>query len=119
MKVIHLLWLLVLPLFVHSQTTFSRIYPDGTDSDILKDMVYVSANEYAFITRSNFYRIDNKGNILTNNSLKQGISTFLYSMLTDQTGHFYIAGYMATSLSDSKMLLYKLNSGGQLLFLYR
>lgn len=111
------LWLLLaLPLQVLSQSTFLKVYPDGLSSDLFKDMIYVSANEYAFITRSIFYRVDNQGNILVKKDLKEGIYTSLESLTMDNAGNFYIAGQVSTSIYDTKMVLHKLNSSGQVLF---
>lgn len=115
MKRIKLLLLLALPAGALSQATFLKLYPNPDGYDVFKEMVQVSAGEYAFITGTFFYRIDQQGKVLLKKDLQTGQSTFLESLVKDNAGNFYIAAQVFTTVSDPNMVLYKLNSNGQVL----
>lgn len=111
-----LLLALALPLYALPQSTFMQLYPNTNDFGAFKDMVQVSANEYAFITETIFYRVDGNGKVLLKKDLKEGQSTFLESAMVDNTGNFYIAAQVLATVSTPEMIIYKLNSSGQVLF---
>src|SRR5689334_13423458 len=112
MKGLALLCLLVWSFCAHAQNTFLKVYPNPAGFDAFNDLVRVSANEYAFITETFFYRVDAQGNVLLKKDLKEGQSTFLESLLTDNAGNFYISAQVFTSSTDINMKLFKVNSSG-------
>jgi hypothetical protein len=115
MKGLALLFLLAVPYCLQAQTTFVKVYANQDDYDTFNDMTLVSASEYAFITETFLYRVDAQGKVLLKKDLKEGISTFLESILHDGAGNFYITGHVFTSVTNSSLKLWKINSSGQVL----
>jgi hypothetical protein len=116
MKGISLLLVWLLPLYALPQSTFSQIYPKGQEGDYLKAIVAASPKEYAIITQSNFFRIDERGAILSQQDLHRGQTTFLESIAVDSKGNFYVVGQVFMPSAGADIVLFKLNSQGQLLF---
>lgn len=111
-----LLLALTLPLYALPQSTFLQLYPNANGFESFKDMVLVSANEYAFITDTFFYRVDGNGKVLLKKDLKEGMATILESVMVDNTGNFYIAAQVLATVTTPEIVIYKLNSSGQVLF---
>ncbi|AXY74806.1 T9SS C-terminal target domain-containing protein [Paraflavitalea soli] len=110
-----LLLVLALPLYASPQSTFLQLYTNPNDRESFKDMVQVSANEYAFITETFFYRVDGNGRVLFKKDMKEGQYTYLESIMVDNTGNFYIAAQVFTTVSTPEIVVYKMTSSGQLL----
>lgn len=111
-----LLLALAFPLYALPQSTFLKLYPNSNGYETFEDLIQVSATEYAFLAGTSFYRVDKNGSILLQKDLKEGQSTYLYSMIVDNTGAFYIVADVFPTVYTSEIVVYKLNSSGQVLF---
>ncbi len=116
MKGIWLLLALALPQYALSQSTFLKLYPNSNGYESFKDMVQVSDNEYAFITETSLYRVDKNGKLLLQKDLKEGLSTFLESIIIDNAGDFYIAAQVFPTVATPEIVVYKVKSTGQVKF---
>ncbi|MBO9658106.1 MAG: T9SS type A sorting domain-containing protein [Chitinophagaceae bacterium] len=101
-------------IIVNAQQGFYKVFPEQ-DYHSIGDMIAINDNHFAFITSAFFYRIDGNGKILVQKELKQGISTYLESVVHDQEGNFWIAAMVFETINDSKKVLYKLSPTGQIL----
>lgn len=99
---------------LNAQQGFYKVFQEK-DYHSIGDMIAINDNHFAFVTSSSFYRIDGNGKILMQKELKQGISTFLESIIHDQEGNFWIAAMVFETINDSKKVLYKLSPAGQIL----
>lgn len=97
-----------------AQEGFYKVFP-SQDYQSINDLLVVDNNNYVFITTAYFYQIDGSGNIKTQKEFKQGTYSELESVIRDGEGNFWIASIVFNGMNNSKKVLYKLNSNGQLL----
>lgn len=99
----------------NAQQGFYKVFPES-DYHNIRDMIAIDENHFAVISSSFFYHVDGSGKILSQKEFKQGLlSTYLESIIRDDEGNFWIAAMIFDNIHDSKKVLYKLSSNGQLL----
>lgn len=105
---------LLIQQIVIAQQPFFKAYP-GNDYNSLREFVKISDNEYVFITDNSFYRVNGKGEIIVQKQIKEGMSSYLQSVLPDGTGNYWVASHVFITLNTQLKKLYKINAGGVIL----
>ena len=108
------LFLLLASLLVNAQAPFFKAYPSN-DYSYLKQFIKVSDQEYAFVTESKFYRVNAQGDLIMQKEIKEGMSSYLQSVLPDGKGNYWIISHVFLDLNTQLKKLYKVAATGAIL----
>jgi archaellin len=107
------LLLLKLP-FAYSQvSTYTKTFPPDEYENFTEIIPF--NNGHIFITDKAFYKVDATGHLVTKKIIKEGISSYMESIIPDGNGNFWIVSHIFETIDLQKLTLYKVDNNGNIL----